>query len=204
MSNSFHTIIAPTEGLYKEKGSKFIAFAHPVSNENEVKIIQDGLKKQFFDARHHCYAYILAGNHEKTRTYDDGEPNHTAGTPILNQIRSLGLQNVSVFVVRYFGGTKLGVSGLISAYKDAAADALSKAELLEVFPSTSIRIQCDYADLNEAMKMVKQFELKLLNMESSNYCVLDISCKDEILDLVKNKITDLEIIGIRLILEIDL
>ena len=131
MEDSFKAIASTFEGLYKEKGSKFFAFAFPVKDEKQVKEHIDSLKKIHFDARHHCYAYILGADKSKTRANDDGEPAHTAGTPILNQIRSSGLTNILVVVVRYFGGTKLGVPGLINAYKLAACEVISQVEVIE-------------------------------------------------------------------------
>jgi uncharacterized YigZ family protein len=128
---SYRTIQAPTEGIYKEKGSKFLAFAYPVETEADVKGHLERIKKEYFDARHHCFAYMLGADRKKFRAFDDGEPNHSAGDPILGQIRSKNITNVLVIVVRYFGGTKLGVGGLISAYKTAAEDALNRAAVIE-------------------------------------------------------------------------
>src|SRR5690606_7725476 len=124
MDDGYRTIAQPAEGLYKEKGSKFIALAYPVYTEEEIKDRLAELRKKYYDARHHCYAYMLGADKSRYRANDDGEPNHSAGDPILGQIRSADLSNVLVVVVRYFGGTKLGVSGLITAYKTATADAL--------------------------------------------------------------------------------
>jgi uncharacterized YigZ family protein len=121
---SFRTLRAPAEGIYKEKGSKFLAFAYPVETETDTKVILDALRKQYFDARHHCFAYILGADKPRFRAFDDGEPNHSAGDPILGQIRSRELTNVLVVVIRYFGGVKLGMGGLMAAYKAAAENAL--------------------------------------------------------------------------------
>src|SRR5690554_1434782 len=129
---TYNTILKPSQGLYKEKGSKFLSFAFLVVDESEVKEILAEFKKKYFDARHLCYAFRI-GIEEPVqfRAYDDGEPAHTAGDPILNQIRSFNLTNTLLIVVRYFGGTKLGKSGLIQAYKDSAADALLNATIVE-------------------------------------------------------------------------
>ena len=126
----FHTIKDSAEGLYKEKGSKFLAFAFPVTTEDEIKDCQEKIRKKYFDARHHCYAWILGADKSQLRANDDGEPNHSAGDPILGQIRSRDLTDVLVVVVRYFGGTKLGVSGLIQAYRAAAEDALNNTTII--------------------------------------------------------------------------
>ena len=131
MQDSFLTIGQPAEGLYKEKGSKFIGLAFPVKTEDEVKERLEETRKTYYDARHHCYAYILGHEGTQFRANDDGEPNHSAGDPILGQIRSKELTNTLVIVVRYFGGTKLGVSGLINAYKTAAALALDNTSIEE-------------------------------------------------------------------------
>jgi uncharacterized YigZ family protein len=128
---SYLTIKSPAEGLYKEKGSKFIAFAYSIASEEEMKEKLHELKKKYFDASHYCFAFVLGADKAKYRAFDDGEPNHSAGDPILGQIRAKNLTNVLVAVVRYFGGTKLGVSGLITAYKLAAEEVLNKAKIVE-------------------------------------------------------------------------
>ena len=131
MEDFYKTIAVPAEGLYKEKGSKFISFAYPVQTEEQIKGIVAELKDKFYDARHHCYAWMLGAGKKNFRANDDGEPSSTAGRPILGQIQSNDLTNILIVVVRYFGGTKLGVSGLIHAYREAAADALNHAEIIE-------------------------------------------------------------------------
>ena len=128
--DTFLTIAAESQGIYKDKGSKFMAFAYPVNSEEAVKEKVDFLRKKYFDARHHCYAYRLGANGERYRVHDDGEPANSAGKPILGQLTARGVSNVLVVVVRYFGGTLLGVGGLIQAYKHAAADALANAEIV--------------------------------------------------------------------------
>jgi uncharacterized YigZ family protein len=142
---SYRTIARPSEGEYKEKGSRFLGFAFPVSTEEEIKGHITFLRKKYFDARHHCYAWMLGADRKLFRAFDDGEPNHSAGDPILGQIRSKGLTNVLVVIVRYFGGVKLGVGGLISAYRTAAEEALNKAEVIEQDVMDCIHISYDYA-----------------------------------------------------------
>jgi uncharacterized YigZ family protein len=156
---SYRTIQHITEGEYKEKGSKFLAFACPVESEDDVKERLVSIKKKYFDARHHCYAYVLGADKSKYRANDDGEPNHSAGDPILGQIRSKNLTNVLVVVVRYFGGVKLGVGGLITAYKAAAEDALAKADIIEEEVMQDFKLEYDYGATPEVMRMVKDFEL---------------------------------------------
>src|SRR5687767_7228782 len=154
---SYRTIQQPSEGSYKEKGSKFLGFAYPVQAEQDVKQKIAELKKEYFDARHHCYAYIIGADKMKYRAFDDGEPNHSAGDPILGQIRSKNLTNVLVVVVRYFGGVKLGVGGLISAYKMAAENALNNALVAEKDVTKAIALNYPYASTPEVMRLVKEF-----------------------------------------------
>lgn len=159
---SYLTIKSPSKGLYKEKGSKFMAFAFPVTTEDEIKGHIRDLKKEYFDARHHGYAFILGPDKEKYRAFDDGEPGHSTGDPILGQLRSRNLTNVLLVVVRYFGGIKLGVGGLISAYKAAADDALSHAAIVSRDVTTRLRIVYEYDTTPTVMKMVKEFDLAVL------------------------------------------
>jgi uncharacterized YigZ family protein len=169
---SYKTIQSPVDGSYKEKGSKFLAFAYPVSGEEEVKEKITLLKKEYFDARHHCFAFVLEPDKKKFRAFDDGEPNHSAGDPILGQIRSRDITNVLVVVVRYFGGVKLGVGGLISAYKAAADDALSTATIITRNVSKTITLSYNYASTPEVMKLVKEFELVIKDQSFTTSCVL--------------------------------
>ncbi|OPZ99158.1 MAG: IMPACT family member YigZ [Bacteroidetes bacterium ADurb.Bin408] len=154
--DTYKTIIAISEGLYKEKGSRFIALAFPVNNEQEVKEALGGLRKTYHDARHHCYAYVIGFDRATSRMNDDGEPSGTAGKPIYNQILASGLTNVLVVVVRYFGGTLLGVSGLLRAYKTAAADALSKAKIIEKTVNDVYGLAFPYIHMNDVMRCLKE------------------------------------------------
>ena len=158
MKTSFKTISAPSEGFYKEKGSKFFAFAYQVADEYQVKERLENLKKQYHDARHHCYAFVLFGEPESFRASDDGEPSNSAGQPILRQIRSFGLTNTLVIVVRYFGGTKLGVGGLVNAYGTAAEEALSQAVQKEVILYKNVTIKFAPQDIHQAMKVIQACE----------------------------------------------
>lgn len=172
---SYHTLQHSAEGIYKEKGSKFHAFAFPVGSEAEIKEKIDDLKKEYFDARHHCFAWMLGPEKNHFRAFDDGEPNHSAGDPILGQIRSKGVTNVLVVVVRYFGGVKLGVGGLISAYKAAAGDALSKALIIEKEVTEEIDLHFDYLITSDVMRCIKDFELKILEQNFGETCHMLIS-----------------------------
>ncbi|AMM50246.1 Xaa-Pro dipeptidase [Rufibacter sp. DG15C] len=177
MEDRYRTIAAPAEGLYKEKGSKFIAKAYAVYSEEEVKDVLQALRKEYFDARHHCYAYLLGADRATYRANDDGEPNHSAGDPILGQIRSAGLSNVLVVVIRYFGGTKLGVSGLIHAYKTATAEALSQAEVMERHETGLLTVQFGYEQMNEVMKLVKDHDLPVRQQDFNLDCRLTVEAR---------------------------
>lgn len=174
MNHSYATIASPSEGEYKEKGSKFLGFALPVSDEDEVKMSLNQFKKKYYDARHVCFAYQLGSNQERYRVYDDGEPGHSAGDPILGQLRSLNLTNTLVIVVRYFGGTKLGVGGLINAYRSAAEDALKKAEIVYKTPSKVLSHCFQYEEMNRVMGVVKQFDLKIITQRYEEACVIEL------------------------------
>lgn len=170
MKDYFFTITEKKESLYKEKGSKFIGLCFPVTTEDEVKVIQELLRKEYYDARHHCYAYILGANGERFRANDDGEPNHSAGDPILGQIRSKEITNTLVVVIRYFGGTKLGVSGLIHAYKTAAAEALDQAKVVKQIIKSIYNLQYAYDITNEVMKLMSDFDLEIIDQDFQASC----------------------------------
>jgi uncharacterized YigZ family protein len=172
---SFLTILTTSEGLFKEKGSKFISFAIPVEGEEEVKHTLAELKKKFYDARHCCYAYMLGADGKKFRAFDDGEPNHSAGTPILGQIKAKGVTNVLVVVIRYFGGIKLGVGGLAQAYKAAASNALAKAIIIEKEIKKGYIITFDYSTNTDVMQLMKEFELEINEQTYSEKCTLKVS-----------------------------
>lgn len=190
--DTFLTIKEPSEGEYKEKGSKFIACAFQVRTEDEVKERLEELRKKYYDARHHCYAYQLGQNGELWRANDDGEPNHSAGTPILNQIKSFNLTDVLVVVVRYFGGTKLGVSGLINAYKTSTFEALSVAEIEEKIITQILSFSFDYLGMNEVMKLIKDYDLEILDQEFTNTCQMKLAVRLKVLEEVEAKLNDIK------------
>lgn len=159
MTDSYFTIEEASEGLYKEKGSKFLAFARPVESEEEIKRYVQSLKKEHHSARHHCYAWRLGAENDRFRTNDDGEPSSTAGRPILAQIQRFDLSDILVVVVRYFGGTLLGVSGLIRAYSEAAADALQHATIITKLVEIPFYVSFDYMQMNSVMKLFKEKDL---------------------------------------------
>lgn len=170
----YKSIKQASEALYKEKGSKFIAFAYPVSTEIELKEKLSILKKQHHDARHHCYAYMLGVDQKKFRAVDDGEPSSTAGKPILGQILSNQLTNILIVVVRYFGGTKLGTSGLIRAYKTAASNAIANAEIVNKIVTEIYTIDFDYPLMNKIMKLIKTEKIEQLAQNFNQECKLTI------------------------------
>lgn len=173
----YKTISSESEGLYKEKGSKFIGYAFPVSSEEEIKEHIARLKKDFYDARHHCYAYILGADKLNFRANDDGEPSSTAGKPILGQILSNDLTNILIVVIRYFGGTKLGASGLINAYKTAAADTINNAEIIEKTVNDIYDIHFDYLVMNDIMKIIKDDQPEQIGQDFNLTCKITLSIR---------------------------
>ena len=155
MADTYRTIARPCEGLYKEKMSRFLSFAHPVQSVDEAMAVVARYKKEYFDARHCCWAYVIGPDRAAFRSNDDGEPSGTAGKPILGQINSAGLTNVVICVVRYFGGIKLGTSGLIVAYRTAAAEALNAAEVIEQIVTTRLTVEFPYELMGDAMRVAK-------------------------------------------------
>lgn len=191
MEDSFLTLKRASEGLYKEKGSKFLAFAYPVKDEDEIKEKIEVLKKKFYDARHHCYAYILGKDQEVYRANDDGEPNHSAGDPILGQLRSNNLSNALIVVVRYFGGTKLGVSGLINAYKTSAAEAIANNEIITAIVKANLKFDFDYLDMNEVMRLIKDYDLDIENQSFDTTCQIKLAVREALLEEVSEKLKDI-------------
>jgi uncharacterized YigZ family protein len=175
--DTYRTISAPSEGLYKEKGSKFLAFAFPVTTVEEVKAHLDELRKKYFDARHHCYAYILGPSKESYRLNDDGEPSGTGGRPIHGQLLSADLTNTLIVVVRYFGGILLGASGLANAYKAAARDAIANASIKECTIDISYRLHFEYPLMNDVMRILKEQNLTPRNQVFLLDCQLDVSVR---------------------------
>jgi len=163
--DKYRSIKDEKTAVFKEKGSKFLGFAFPVSSIDEVKDLLEKCKKKYFDATHHCYAYRIGQTGQCFRANDDGEPNHSAGTPILNQLKAYNLSDVLVIVVRYYGGTKLGVSGLVKAYKQAAADCLDGAEVIEKIATEQLFFQSNYLAVNDLMAVIKRLGLAIVSQE---------------------------------------
>ncbi len=194
---SYLTIQAPSRGNFREKGSKFLAFAYPVSSDDEVKRHLKALKKEYFDARHHGYAYVLGPGQEKYRSFDDGEPKHSTGDPILGQIRSRNLTNVLIVVVRYFGGIKLGVGGLISAYKTAAEEALVNATIVKKEVTEYCELLFAYEATSDVMRVVKEFDLEIVKQDFTAGCTMEVGVKLRFQDAFFEKIKLLKALGIK-------
>ena len=170
IKDTYSSIAAPSRGLFKDNGSRFIAFAYPVETEAQIKEIVASLKKEYHDARHHCYAYRLGYKADVFRANDDGEPSGSAGRPILGQIDSRGLSDVLVVVVRYFGGIKLGIPGLIRAYKTSSDDALSQAEVVEKIAAVNYRVEFGYMAMNFVMKVLKDMKIEAGDQQFDMRC----------------------------------
>ena len=173
----YKSIGALSKGIYKDKGSKFLSFAFPLTGEDQAKTLISNLKKEYFDARHHCWAYRIGHTGETFRYNDDGEPSSTAGKPIYGQILSNELSDILIVVVRYFGGILLGTSGLIVAYKSAAADAIANAQIIEKIATVRCRVEFDYLQMNAVMKCLKDFQLAPQNTVFENACSLEVDVR---------------------------
>ena len=192
MDDAYMTISSPCEGLYKEKGSKFLAFAFPVSTKEQVKPIVDDLRKKHHDARHVCFAYIINPQSPETRANDDGEPSGTAGRPMLGALQSKGVVNVLMVVVRYFGGTKLGTSGLINAYKTASLDALEKGEIIERNLEATLSIRFNYFVMNDVMKVMKEENPTVLSQSFDNECAMQLQVRLNDYEKLKSRLENIE------------
>lgn len=178
IKDTFKTIASPsTEILFKEKNSKFFGYAFPVTTEDEIKSILNNLRKQHFGAGHFCYAFQLGTDTLFFRVNDDGEPSNSAGMPIYGQIQSFGLTNVLVVVVRFFGGVKLGVGGLISAYKTAAQMALEESVILEKTIDVQFQISFDYKNMNKVMRIIKEKNLEIISQQMKESCQIKIATR---------------------------
>ena len=190
--DTYLTIKQPSEGLFKDRGSKFLGFAVPVSTEEEIKKHLTELRKLHPGANHHCYAFRLGADKQAYRANDDGEPSNTAGKPILGQIQSKDLTNILVVVVRYFGGTLLGVSGLINAYKLAAFEAIQNAIIIEKTVNDIYEIHFDYVQMNDVMKIIKDEELKILSQQSELSCSFTFSVRKSNSTLVYDRMSKIQ------------
>ena len=174
----YKTIAAPVEVAMRERSSKFLSYIYPVQSEEQIREALDALRKRFFDATHHCYAWRLGPHGEQYRANDDGEPSGTAGKPILGQLLSHELTDCLVVVVRYFGGTKLGVPGLIAAYKESAQQAIEAAEVIEKTVDRSITAHFPYLSMNDVMRIIKEEQPRISGQEFDNLCTMHLTIRE--------------------------
>jgi uncharacterized YigZ family protein len=187
-ADSYRSIAGESRGIYREKASKFIAVALPASTEDEVRQHLESLRKTYHDANHHCYAYRLGLENQLYRSNDDGEPSGSAGKPIYGQILSTGLSDILVVVIRYFGGTKLGVPGLIHAYKTASRVALDQATVVEKVVRVPVSLTFEYPAMNEIMRILKEEGIKISNQSASEACRIDCLVRKGNLDKLKERV----------------
>lgn len=197
--DEYQTIEGPAEGFYKEKGSKFIAIAVPVSSVDEVKSELERLRRQYHDARHHCYAYRLGPEPYEFRQNDDGEPSGTAGKPIYGQIQSFSITNVLIVVVRYFGGVKLGTGGLIQAYKTASRDAISKGSIIMKTWNVRMEIRFDYINMDQVMRILRDEGVRILSQESLEKCSILLEVRMGNFESLVQKLSSYEMLEILVI-----
>jgi uncharacterized YigZ family protein len=188
-SDTYKTISSSSQGIYKEKGSRFVSFAFPVSEQKEIKPIIDKIRKENHEARHHCFAYMIGFERTNYRISDDGEPSGTAGKPILGQINSFGLTNVLIVVSRYFGGTLLGVSGLINAYRSATASAIKNAELIEMTLREYYEIIYPYSSMNDVMIILKEENIGQTEQIFDLECRIKINFRASIRDKIISRLS---------------
>ncbi len=181
MADHIRTLTHTSEGIYKEKGSKFLSFAMPIESEKEIKQTLVAFKKRYYDARHICYAYMLGEDKTQFRSYDDGEPSGTGGRPILGQIHSAELTNVLIVVVRYFGGVLLGTGGLMHAYKQAASDALANNEIIVKEITRTLHLTFAYDQMNQVMSIIKALQILILDQQFESTCQLTITVTKSII-----------------------
>lgn len=192
----YKTIKEKAEGTYSEKRSKFLAFAIPVSTVDEIKQLVAEYQKKYYDARHVCYAYMLGAERTEFRTNDNGEPSGTAGKPILGQINSNELTNILIIVVRYFGGIKLGTSGLIIAYRMAAAEAINAAEIIEKTVDEDVTFMFEYPLMNDVMKVVKDLEPEIVSQQFDMDCQMTLRIRKGEMERLKERLEKIETLRI--------
>lgn len=192
MGDFYKTIKTTAQGLYKEKMSKFISFVVPVKTAQEAKDVIKQYQNEYHDARHVCWAYMIGTNRDEFLSNDNGEPSGTAGKPILGQINSFELTNVVIVVIRYFGGIKLGTSGLIVAYREAAADAIRNGEIIECHEQSTISFTFPYLAMNDVMKLIKSEEVVVLSQEFDNVCNMTIQLRADFVQRIAQKIANLD------------
>lgn len=191
-NDTYKTLKSPSEGTFTEKRSKFLAFAIPVNNVDEIKDIVKQYEKKYYDARHVCYAYMLGADRTEFRANDNGEPSGTAGRPILGQINSWELTNILIIVVRYFGGIKLGTSGLIVAYKAAALEALQAAEIIEKTVDIDLTIKFEYPMMNDVMRIVKEEDVQIMAQHYETDCVMTLRTRLSLEEKIRARLNKVE------------
>ena len=192
MSDTYKTIKGNVEGTYSEKRSKFLAFAYHATSIEEVKTYITQIQKKYYDARHVCYAYMLGPTRENFRANDNGEPSGTAGKPILGQINSYELTDILIIIVRYFGGIKLGTSGLIVAYRQAAIEALENAEIIEKTVDEDITFKYDFEAMNSVMKIIKDLQPQIITQDYDNICTMTLRIRKSLMPQMKDKLLKIE------------
>lgn len=191
-SDTYKTVASDAHGLFKDRGSRFIALVIPVSDQAEIKEKLEELRKEYHDARHHCYAWVLGPDRQTWRANDDGEPSGTAGRPILGQINSRELTDILIVVIRYFGGTLLGVSGLINAYRSAAEDALSNALIIEKTVMQAFIIKFPYLSMNDVMKVLKEEGCSQSGHSYGNDCSVEISVRSSAAERITERLRKID------------
>lgn len=186
--DSYLTVAAPAEAAIRERSSKFLAYIYPVRTETCIREILDTLRKRHYDATHHCYAWRTGPRGEQFRANDDGEPSGTAGRPILGQLLSRELTDCLIVVVRYFGGTKLGVPGLIAAYRESAAEAIAAARIVELTVDRRIRVDFHYIALNDVMRVVKELQPAVSRQEFGNCCTMELTVRESLARVLIEKL----------------
>ncbi len=192
VEDTYQTVSKEAEGLFKDKGSKFISYIYPIKTDDDVKILIAELKKKHPTARHFCYAYKIGITNDNFRINDDGEPSGTAGRPIYNQILSYRLTNVIIVVVRYFGGTQLGVPGLIQAYKEASKNVIDQSEIITKIIYDGYTLTFDYVRFNEVMKVIRDNNLKIKSQHVDNLCIIIIEIRKSILEMTLGKLAKID------------
>ena len=198
MEDTYKTILSPSEGMFKDKGSRFIARAFPVESVEEIKEILAALRKEYHDARHHCYAYRLGPGDSNYRVNDDGEPANSAGKPILGQIQSHDLTNILIVVIRYFGGILLGVGGLIHAYREAAKESLEHAEIVQKTFNSDVTILFQYPVMNDVMRIIKDSRARIIMQEFGLDCKMQVELRQAALEGFTDQLMRIDTVEIQL------
>lgn len=202
MDSGYKTINGVSEAVFREKMSKFIAIAVPVRDEDEARNVLESIRNKYHDARHVCWAYMLGADRKRSMLNDNGEPSGTAGKPILGQINSFGLTNIVIAVVRYFGGIKLGTSGLIAAYREAARLALSEATIVERYEEVKLSVTFGYLVMNDVMKVVKSLDLRIIDQQFDNTCHMALAVRKDQADDISARLCKIDGVDVSISSEI--